>query len=105
LEKYGWAELIGLRGPVPSTEIACGFLLLGPHIEYPEHSHEAEEVNIPLNAPTFWMRGHDEWVSRPAGVPLYHESWLVHAMRTEATPLLALYLWRRGDLTQKSRID
>ncbi len=27
LNKYGWAELIGLRGPIASEEIACGFLL------------------------------------------------------------------------------
>ncbi|MCD4742835.1 MAG: dimethylsulfoniopropionate lyase, partial [Desulfobacteraceae bacterium] len=103
LKKYGWTELIGLRGPVDSKDIACGFLMLGPDIEYPMHSHGAEEVYVPMNSQTLWMQGDDPWVLRPGGVPIYHSSWLQHGMRTESAPLLALYLWRGGDLTQKSR--
>ena len=26
LDRYGWSEFIGLRGPIPSNEIACGVL-------------------------------------------------------------------------------
>src|SRR5271169_44578 len=37
LENYGWSELVGLRGPIPSESIACGFLMLGPETEYPAH--------------------------------------------------------------------
>ena len=33
---------------MPSTTIAAGFLLLGPHTHYPRHSHAAEELYIPL---------------------------------------------------------
>jgi hypothetical protein len=29
----------------------------------------------------------------------------VHAMRTETLPLLALYLWRGANLTEKSLIE
>src|SRR5947209_9452595 len=29
LERYGWTELIGERGPIASARIAVGFLLLG----------------------------------------------------------------------------
>ena len=105
LEKYGWMELIGLRGPIASNRMACGFLLLGPEIEYPRHSHEAEEVYIPLTEPTFWIRGNLDWELRAACRPIFHTSRMPHAMRTESIPLLALYLWRGGDLTQKSRIE
>ena len=49
LERYGYSEVIGLRGPVPSTRIACGVLLLGPEVLYPAHSHAAEEVYLPLS--------------------------------------------------------
>jgi hypothetical protein len=104
LRKYGWVELVGRRGYVASDVIACGFLLLGPHTYYPPHSHEAAEIYIPLSAPTFWQQGDGAWHIRPIGEPIYHESWLAHSMRTEAVPLLALYLWRGGDLAQKSRI-
>lgn len=105
LKKYGWTELIGLRGPIDSKDIACGFLLLGPDIEYPMHSHESTEVYVPLSSQALWVQGNDPWVFRPSGVPIYHRSWLTHGIRTESTPLLALYLWRGGDLTQKSHID
>lgn len=105
LKKYGWTELIGLRGPIASKDIACGFLLLGPNIEYPKHSHEAEEVYVPLNSQTLWMQGKGDWTSRQSGVPIYHRPRLAHGMRTGSTPLLALYLWHGGNLAQKSNIE
>jgi hypothetical protein len=105
LEKYGWTEFIGQRGPIASYRMACGVLLLGPEIEYPRHSHEAEEVYVPLTGPTLWQRSDQDWTYRAPGRPVYHSSWVPHAMRTEKVPLLALYLWRGGDLVQKSRIE
>lgn len=105
LQNYGWTELIGLRGPIANSVIACGFLLLGPDTLYPLHSHAAEEIYVPLSTPTFWTQSQDDWVARPRGEPIYHRSGLAHGMRTESTPLLALYLWRGGDLAQKSHIE
>jgi hypothetical protein len=104
LQNYGWTELIGLRGPIPSARIACGFLLLGPDIEYPAHAHEAEELYLPLAGEALWMRGGGEFAARVAGTPIEHPSWTAHAMRTRAEPMLALYLWRGGDLAAKSTI-
>ena len=105
LEKYGWTEFIGLRGPIACERMACGVLFLGPQIEYPRHSHEAEEVYVPLTEPTRWQRGDQDWADCAAGQPIYHASRVPHAMRTESVPLLALYLWCGGDLVQKSRIE
>ena len=105
LEKYGWTEFIGLRGPFASDRMACGVLFLGPQIEYPRHSHEAEEVYVPLTGQSLWQCGDQDWSYRPAGLPIYHPSGMWHAMRTESVPLLALYLWRGGNLVQKSRIE
>jgi hypothetical protein len=105
LQRYGWTELIGQRGPVPSNHIACGFLLLGPWIEYPRHSHEAQEVYVPLTHHTAWQRKKQAWVSGAAGKPRLHASWEPHAIRTADHPLLALFLWRGDKLVQKSRIE
>jgi hypothetical protein len=102
LGKYGWTEIIGQRGPIASDRIACGFLFLGPRVEYPRHRHEAQEVYVPLTGKTLWLKGDQDWAYRTPGLPVYHASWEMHAMRTETVPLLALYLWRGGDLAQKS---
>jgi hypothetical protein len=85
--------------------MACGFLFLGPQIEYPRHRHEAEEVYVPLTGHSLWKQGNQDWDYRATGLSIYHASWVPHAMRTETVPLLALYLWRGGNLAQKSRIE
>ena len=80
LEKYGWTELIGLRGPVASEDIACGFLLLGPDIEYPKHSHQADEIYIPMTSESLWIKDEGDWEYMPVGKPIYHRSWQTHGM-------------------------
>ncbi len=102
LDRYGWTELIGLRGPVPATQLAVGFLLLGPHTTYPPHRHAAEEIYLPF-APASWQRGAEPWRDRPAGSPIHHAPWQRHGMRTAGSPLLALYLWCGGELAARSR--
>lgn len=104
LQGYGWTELIGLRGPIASEVVAVGFLLLGPGVEYPPHAHEAVEVYLPLSGTAEWMRGEGAFAPVAPGVAIRHPSWMPHAMRTGAEPLVAAYVWRGGDLAAKSRI-
>lgn len=104
LHGYGWSEFIGLRGPIPSTQIACGVLLLGPHIIYPAHAHAAEEVYLPIFGQAEWQQGDGALTRVPVGQPIHHAPWVPHAMRVGAEPLAALYLWRGGDLAAKSVI-
>ncbi|HEV3042395.1 MAG TPA: dimethylsulfonioproprionate lyase family protein [Roseiarcus sp.] len=103
LDRYCWTEVIGLRGPVASERLAVGFLLLGPETEYPAHHHAAEEIYVPLSGLALWRRSEEDWRLRTPGTPIHHASGQSHAMRTRQTPLLALYLWRGGDLAEKSR--
>jgi Dimethlysulfonioproprionate lyase len=105
LDNYGWNEWIGERGAFVSDAIACGVLMLGPDIEYPTHSHEAEELYLPLAGRAQWRSGKSEWRLRAPGAWIHHPSWTIHAMRTEREPLLAAYVWRAGDLSAKSRIE
>ncbi len=104
LQNYGWSEWIGKRGAFESDAIACGVLLLGRDTDYPAHSHEAEELYLPLAGHAFWRAAQSGWLLRPPGQWIHHPSWTTHAMRTEGAPLLAAYIWRAGDLTAKSRI-
>ena len=104
LRGYGWSEFIGLRGPVPSAQIACGVLLLAPGISYPSHAHAAEEVYLPIAGVAEWQKGAGDFASVSVGQAIHHPSWTPHAMRTGDQPLAALYLWRGGDLAAKSVI-
>lgn len=101
LDRYGWTELLGQRGPVASERIAVGFLILGTEIEYPRHHHEAEEIYLPLSGTAEWLHGEEGWARRPPGAVIHHPSRMPHGMRTGTKPLLAAYLWRAGDLGQK----
>jgi len=105
LRNYGWMELFGTRGHFVNDRIAGGFLLLGPHIHYPDHHHSAEEIYVPLTGGTEWRAGGTAFQKRQAGEVIHHPSNMVHAMRTGDAPLLAFYLWRGGPLDQRSTID
>jgi hypothetical protein len=105
LDNYGWSEILGASGPISSERIACGLLILGPSTHYPRHRHEAEEIYLPLSGTAEWQQGDAPWRERSPGTAIHHARDEPHAMRTGAVPLLALYLWRSEDLTQKARLD
>lgn len=104
LENYGWTEIFGTRGHFVNERVAGGFLLLGPHVTYPDHHHVAEEVYLPLTGGAEWRMGNGVFRRRAAGDVIHHASNVSHAMRTGDDPLLALYLWRGGPLAQRSVI-
>lgn len=105
LDNYGWSEIVGAKGPVVCERLACGFLMLGPATHYPRHRHEAEEIYVPLSGTAEWQQGDSPWCRRPPGTPIHHARNEPHAMRTGASPLLALYLWRSTNLLQSARLD
>lgn len=105
MENYGWTEIFGTRGNFASEAVAGGFLLLGPHVHYPDHHHIAEEIYIPLTGGTGWRKGGGAFIVRAAGEVIHHPSQVAHAMMTGEEPLLALYLWRGGPLDQRSVIS
>lgn len=105
LDNYAWSEILGSVGPLASERIACGFLILGPATHYPRHRHEAEEIYLPLSGAAAWQQGDAVWREHLPGTPIHHAGDEPHAMRTGASPLLALYLWRSDNLAQKARLD
>jgi hypothetical protein len=60
---------------------------------------------VPLTGQSLWQRSNQDWAYRASGLPIYHAARMPHAMRTETVPLLALYLWRGDNLTEKSHIE
>jgi hypothetical protein len=105
LDRYGWTEFAGFRGPIASETVAIGVLVLGPETVYPQHSHAAEEVYLPVAGTAEWLKGDEGWTPRAPLEMIHHAPWKRHAMRTGAEPLLAIYVWRGGDLAAKSRLE
>jgi hypothetical protein len=104
-DNYGWSEIVGGSGPLASERLACGFLMLGPSTHYPRHRHEAEEIYVPLSGTADWQQGDSVWREHPPGTTIHHARDEPHAMRTNASPLLALYVWRSANLSQSARLD
>jgi hypothetical protein len=105
LRNYGWAEIFGEGRGRSAEQVACGLLLLGPNTLYPRHRHEPQEIYLPLRGTANWQQGDAIWREHPPGTLIHHHSKEPHAMRTNKDPLLALYLWRGADLSQKALLD
>lgn len=97
LDELAIGELISPRGPVLSTEIILGAVVLGPDTYYPPHAHKASEVYYIISGNPLFKRGGEEWTKMPAGSFCHHPDCLTHAVRSGHDPMLALYTWR-GDI-------
>ena len=105
LQQYGWIKFLGPDAYWHSDTLSSGFILLGDNITYPEHWHVAEELYIPLSGSAEWYHEQLGWRQLPPGTVIHHASNVKHGTRTIGEPLLAMYLWRGGDLLQKSNIN
>lgn len=101
-DNYAHVELIGPRGHFACDHLAAGLALYGPGIDYPDHWHVAEEVYIPLSGNGMWSRDGAPHQPRWPGEVIVHGSNQRHATRTDGSAMLALWLWRGGNLAQKS---
>ncbi len=105
LRQYGWIKILGPDAYWHSSQLASGFLILGNDVTYPQHWHEAEEIYLPISGNAEWYREDQGWQRQPVGTVIHHSGGVKHGTRTIGEPLIALYLWRGGDLNQKSAIQ
>jgi mannose-6-phosphate isomerase-like protein (cupin superfamily) len=103
LTGYGFAEIIGQRGPFVSDRIRAGIAIWGPHIFYPRHQHEAEEIYVVLAGAAGFKIGSGGEAWRGVGDVIFVESNTPHGFRTTDQSLVVFYLWQAGDLRQQSR--
>ena len=92
---YGWAEIVGPHGFFKGGDFRLGLLLLGPHRHYRDHYHPAPELYWPLTAGSLWRRGDGAFQEKPAGATIWHPPMMIHATKTEAKPMLAIWSWTR----------
>lgn len=105
LSGYGFAEVIGKRGPFLSTRVRAGIGIWGPRIDYPPHRHRAEEVYVLLSGSADFALGDAPLETKRAGDAVLVPSMLSHGFRSRHEPLVVFYLWQAGDLREKSTFD
>jgi Dimethlysulfonioproprionate lyase len=103
MDNYAYAELVGPTGLWPGDDFRMGLLVLGPHLHYRDHSHAAPELYWLLTGPSEWRVASADFAMREQGEMIWHPPHMIHATRTGAVPLLALYIWT-SDVEQPARL-
>lgn len=102
LNGYGFAEIVGKLGPFVSDKVRSGIGVWGPNIDYPAHSHGAEEVYVVVAGEAEFTVGDAPSAWRRTGDAVLVPSNTVHGFRTGTKPLVVLYVWQDGDLREIS---
>lgn len=93
LDNYGYVQLLGPKAIVEHPAVRVGIGLWGPHLHYPAHQHEAEELyHVLAGEPSFSGRDGERRVTQP-GDAVHHAPWQVHGQDFGATPTVLLYCW------------
>jgi hypothetical protein len=103
MDNYAYTEIIGPHGFFAGDDFLMGLLLLGPGVHYRDHHHAAPELYWLLTGPSEWRRGNGDFEMHEAGDVIWHEPHVVHATRTGASPLLAVWAWTR-DVSEPARL-
>ena len=96
MKNYAFGLLTGPDAPFAREAPPSGFLLLGANTEYPAHSHVPGEMYLVLTPGAEWRLDGKNWFSVTPGEVIYHAPSQSHAMRTQATPMLAFAVWLDG---------
>ncbi len=102
LAGYGFVEVMGKNGPFVSDRMRIGLGVWGPHIAYPSHRHQAEELYVVLAGQATFQVGEKAPNVCQAGGCVYVPSMEVHSLETGKLPVVVLYIWQAGDLREIS---
>lgn len=84
------AMLVGPGGIEERDDVWVGATVMSPHMVYPDHDHPPEEVYIALSPGEWWNAAMDWTEPGPGGI-IYNPPGILHAMRSHAQPMLALW--------------
>lgn len=91
--RFAWCSLIGSHGPLISDKVEAGLTIQAPDVYYPPHAHQAVETYWILGGDGDWKVGSDPWFAVESGAVVHHESGIRHAMQTNHSALLTVWLW------------
>lgn len=93
MEGHANAMVVGPGGLEDRSDVWVGVSLLAPHVRYPDHRHDPEEVYL-LLSPGEFRQGDGDWFEPGFGGTLHNEPGILHAMRSGDAPLLAVWCLR-----------
>ncbi len=73
-------------GPIVCDALLSGFILIGPGVHYPAHQHAPREIYLLMSPGIRWQLDHGDWFDVDPGDLIFHDSWRVHATKTDKTP-------------------
>lgn len=77
-------------GALDGARAALGITLMAPGVSYPAHRHAPEELYLVLS-PGRWRHGGSGWFEPGIGGTVHNVPGIVHAMCSDAAPLLAIW--------------
>ena len=93
LDNYGYVRLLGPDSVVEHPTVRVGIGLWGPHLHYPAHKHEAEELyHVLAGEPSFSGPDGTSRATGP-GDAVHHAPWQEHSQDFGAAPTVLLYCW------------
>ncbi|MCY4050115.1 MAG: dimethylsulfonioproprionate lyase family protein [Gammaproteobacteria bacterium] len=106
LSGYAFAEISGQQGPFISNQLRTGVGVWAPHVEYPLHWHDAEEIYWILSGSVRFQVGRDRpKLLKNTGEIIYISSSVPHSFETSDESVVMFYLWQGGDLRQVSTFE
>jgi Dimethlysulfonioproprionate lyase len=82
--------LVGPGGLEPRTDLWVGATLMAPNTAYPVHHHPPQEIYLVLSEGEWW-KAETGWFSPGPGGTVHNRPDALHAFRSGAKPLLALW--------------
>lgn len=100
LEKYAFAQRLGCfsitgqHSPFECADMRLFMVYMPAGLDYPWHSHRAEELYFILSGQAVFQReGHEDELLKE-GDMMFHQSNQPHAMHTSNAPMVSLAIWR-----------
>ena len=82
--------IFGAGGLEERDDMWFGVTLMAPHVRYPNHSNDADEVYLVAAEGEFTQPG-DNWFTAGVGAVLYNQPNVDHGMRSHTDPMLVFW--------------
>ncbi|HVI91518.1 MAG TPA: dimethylsulfonioproprionate lyase family protein [Dongiaceae bacterium] len=90
MDGHANAIIIGEAGLERRSDLHIGASLMAPHVQYVDHHHPPAEIYLVMS-PGSWRQEQRPWHEPGIGGIVYNTPHIVHAMKSAAQPLFAIW--------------